>query len=297
MADQFLPVLQKPLNIDQIRSVLSQSQVGHTIFYYASVPSTMPIAHEMATKPSIQSGTMIVAEEQTSGRGRLQRQWLADANSSILVSLLLRSTELPTHFPILMMAAGITVIETIIEMMPALSGKCGLKWPNDIVLGIDPTRPLKAGGILIESRFHGAQLSYAIVGMGINVNQSQQQLPLTDEGALAATSLAAFTGQEWDRSTLLITLAKKWELILQQIKEDQHDIVQLWRNYLWTIGQQVAMINTIQTPHETICSGTAFDIDEDGALLIRDNEGVIHKVHVGDVSLRPISTLDSQKQL
>ena len=181
------------LEIERIRSELVHHTIGHRIFHYHSVASTMPIAHELAKDSAIRSGTLIIAEEQSAGRGRLERRWQAPPNSSLLMSLLLRGDLLPSQPATLMMIAGIAAIDAITQSMPTLAGKCGLKWPNDIVLGDRETPFKKVGGILIESQFSSGRLAYAVVGMGLNVQQRAEQLPQIHSGAVQATSLAAFT--------------------------------------------------------------------------------------------------------
>ncbi len=283
------------LEIERIRSELVHHTIGHRIFHYHSVASTMPIAHELAKDSAIRSGTLIIAEEQSAGRGRLERRWQAPPNSSLLMSLLLRADLLPSQPATLMMIAGIAAIDAITQNMPTLAGKCGLKWPNDIVLGDRETPFKKVGGVLIESQFSSGRLAYAVVGMGLNVQQRAEQLPPIHSGGVQATSLAAFTDTEWNRSTLLVAIARSWEQLLQQSRTDESAILQRWQEHLWTLGQQVVVTqaaSVTQTASATgsagtiVCEGLALGVEADGALIVRDAEGIDHCVYAGDVSLR-----------
>lgn len=299
MAAQFASIIQSTdestLESERIRSELLHHTIGHRIFHYHSVASTMPIAHELAKDSAIRSGTLIVAEEQSAGRGRLERRWQAPPNSSLLMSLLLRADLLPSQPATLMMIAGIAAIDAITQNMPTLAGKCGLKWPNDIVLGDRETPFKKVGGVLIESQFSSGRLAYAVVGMGLNVQQRAEQLPQIHTGGVQATSLAAFTGTEWNRSTLLVAIARSWEQLLQQSRTDESAVLQRWQEHLWTLGQQVVVTqaaSVTQTASATgsagtiVCEGLALGVEADGALIVRDAEGIDHCVYAGDVSLR-----------
>ena len=308
MAAQFASIIQSAnestgestLEIERIRSELVHHTIGHRIFHYHSVASTMPIAHELAKDSAIRSGTLIIAEEQSAGRGRLERRWQAPPNSSLLMSLLLRADLLPSQPATLMMIAGIAAIDAITQNMPTLAGKCGLKWPNDIVLGDrvlgDRETPFKkVGGVLIESQFSSGRLAYAVVGMGLNVQQRAEQLPQIHSGGVQATSLAAFTDTEWNRSTLLIAIARSWEQLLQQSRTEESAVLQRWQEHLWTLGQQVVVTqaaSVTQTASATgsagtiVCEGLALGVEADGALIVRDAEGIDHCVYAGDVSLR-----------
>ena len=307
MAAQFASIIQSAdestgestgestLEIRRIRSELVHHTIGHRIFHYRSVASTMPIAHDLAKDSAIRSGTLIVAEEQSAGRGRLERRWQAPPNSSLLMSLLLRGDLLPSQPATLMMIAGIAAIDAITQSMPTLAGKCGLKWPNDIVLGDRETSFKKVGGVLIESQFSSGRLAYGVVGMGLNVQQRAEQLPQIHNGGVQATSLAAFTGTEWNRSTLLVAIARSWEQLLQQSRTDESAVLQRWQEHLWTLGQQVVVTQAASVTQTTsatgsagtiVCEGLALGVEADGALIVGDAEGAHHSVYAGDVSLR-----------
>lgn len=270
------------LDIERVKDTLKEAAIGHTIVYLESVESSMSIGQELANHPATRSGTLIVAEEQSAGRGRLDRTWHAPKGSSLLCSLLLKADQLPKQPPLLMMMAGVAIVNSLTLLMPTLSGHCGLKWPNDVLLGSKKSAAKKVSGILIENQLQGAQLSHAVIGFGINVNQTEQELPLVSSGALWPTSLFTFTGEHMDRSTLLIELARQWEQLLQQSQNDENAVYEQWRAAQWMLGEKVL----VREGDAVLYSGTALNVETDGSLLLADETGTIHKVHAGDVSLR-----------
>lgn len=270
------------LDIERVHRTLHSAKVGHTIVYHQSVPSTMPIAHELANLPSTRSGTLVIAEEQSAGRGRLDRSWQAKMGSSLLCSLLLKEEQLPSQPIVLVMMAGVAVVNALTTLLPTLSGSCGLKWPNDVLLGHDRQTAQKVSGILIENQLQGSQLAHTVIGFGINVNQTEQDLPSLPNNPLQPTSIYSFSGQRMDRATLLIELARQWEALLKQNQQDDTSIFQQWRSAQWTLGQNIAVHNQ----EILLCAGTALDVEVDGALIVKTGTGEIQRVHMGDVSLR-----------
>lgn len=271
-----------PLDIERVKDTLKESTIGHTIVYLQSVESTMSIAHELANRPSTRSGTLIVAEEQSAGRGRLDRTWHAPKGSSLLCSLLLKGEQLPKQPTMLMMMAGVAIVNSLALLVPTLSGHCGLKWPNDVLLGREKKAAKKVSGILIENQLQGAHLSHAVIGFGINVNQTAQELPRVASGALLPTSLFTFTGEHLNRSVLLIELARQWEQLLQQDQNAENAVYEQWRTAQWMLGEKVV----VREGDAVLYSGTALNVETDGSLLLADEIGAIHTIHAGDVSLR-----------
>lgn len=283
-----MPIEATNLNIEAIRSNLHKSAVGHTIFYYPTIPSTMPVAHTLADDSSIRSGTLVLTEEQTEGRGRLARNWHSPFGKAILLSLLLRNEQIPAQPVTLMMIAGIVAVEAITKLAPDLSGQCGLKWPNDILLGKERTHPQKVGGILIESRRAGTERLHSVVGVGINANQPVAQLAQVQSKSLPPTSIYAYLGRPVDRSELIVEIGRLWAHYLQQCYSDEMAIFEKWRAYLWTIGQEVDILDAGEVVH----SGLVLDVNSDGSLLLDTGYGrnyenrEVQAVYVGDVSLR-----------
>ncbi|MCX6046164.1 MAG: biotin--[acetyl-CoA-carboxylase] ligase [Chloroflexi bacterium] len=279
------------LNLQQLAQVLQHSPVGHTIDYHRSIPSTMLIAQKLAEQPHTRSGVVIVAEEQTAGRGRLQRRWETPLGQALLVSIIMK----PTQFAgwqglapmLLSMAAGVATARAIEAFSPSFTGHVGLKWPNDVLLSHDSDYNMqkvgKVAGILVEGAFHQGELLYAILGIGINVNQTHADLPPAQPGAPAPTSLRLFADQEFDRTALFIALC---HALGELVHPDQpaQALRTEWRSRLWTLGQMVT-VRTTGTAGESF-SGRAVDVTPEGSLVVEDETGARRSFTAGDVSIR-----------
>jgi BirA family biotin operon repressor/biotin-[acetyl-CoA-carboxylase] ligase len=268
-----------PLDRTRITHALAGCAIGHTVLYYESVASTMPIAQEIARRTESSSGTIVVAEEQSAGRGRLARQWRAPARQALLTSIVLQPPHLPAEPGHLPMLAGLAVVNAL-NALPLTNGiQTGLKWPNDILLGRGRSQPAKAGGILIESTFVAGAWQAAVVGVGINVNQLHDDLPDVTLPAAPPTSLRIELGRMVDRTALFIGLCQEWEKTFMLAPDE---LAAAWRSHLWTLGQPVSVYGS----DGVILSGVAVDARDDGALVIEDETGQRRAVAAGDVSSR-----------
>ena len=185
------------LDLTFIRQQLTHSPIGHTLYYHTTVPSTMPIAAELAQEPNTPSGTIVVAEEQSSGRGRRGRTWQAPYASALLVSIILKAPQLPTLPSTITMQAGNALLAAVAALLPELEGDLRLKWPNDLVIGHDPASARKVAGILAESSLNAdGSLNHAILGIGINVNQRSNDLPRIAPPTPRPTSLRVATSRD-----------------------------------------------------------------------------------------------------
>jgi BirA family biotin operon repressor/biotin-[acetyl-CoA-carboxylase] ligase len=278
----------RPLDITRLAIALQSCGVGHTVDYHESTASTMQIAHQLANDPATRSGTVVVAEEQSEGMGRMNRRWEAPNHSSLLMSLIIKSPQLPASPSQLPMMAGIAIVRALLAVEPELTDEVGLKWPNDVLLGEDLASGHKVAGVLIETAFRLNTMEYAIVGMGINVHQQANELPVLPAGAPPATSLATWLGRGLerpvDRTALMIALCTAWDKLLS--RRERHDIHREWRNLLYTLGQPVTVATGRGAPH-TIITGVAIDVGVEGDLLVQDQLGHIHSVNAGDVTTRP----------
>jgi BirA family biotin operon repressor/biotin-[acetyl-CoA-carboxylase] ligase len=275
-------LLDLPFLHDQLR----YCPVGHLIVYYRTIPSTMPIAHQLAQRSEIRTGAVVVAEEQTAGRGRLQRNWTTPPGEALLLSFIAKRP-LPVALPQLPMATGVALAEALESFHPDLAGKVGLKWPNDLLLGNNVATGRKVAGVLIETAFQGGDPAYAIIGIGVNVNQTEAGLPAPPPGAPPATSLRLHLQrtEEVDRTALLITICRSLSRWVVQPVAPQ-EIFNCWRDRLWTLGQAVAIVEAGEVLSGAACRGRALDVRLDGSLLVEDETGVQTSFAAGDVSLR-----------
>lgn len=270
------------LDLDHLRQVLAGAPIGHTLDYHEVVPSTMPVAHEWARQAGTRSGMVVVAEEQSTGRGRFARRWEAPYGTALLVSVILKPPwpVAPTELPI---RTGLAVVYALESLGPAMAGCVGLKWPNDILLGHSPSDAGKVAGILIENEWRGNELTHAVVGIGINVNQLADQLPPPPPGAPRPTSVRAFLGApgEVDRTALLVALCRALGNQLANSGESS-DLHKDWRAYLWTLGQHVSVYEA----DRLVWRGRAIDASVDGALLVLAETGEVRRFVAGEVSIR-----------
>jgi BirA family biotin operon repressor/biotin-[acetyl-CoA-carboxylase] ligase len=280
------------LDLTFIRQQLAHSPIGHTVVYHTSVPSTMPIAAELAQDPNTPSGLIVVAEEQTSGRGRSGRTWLAPYASALLVSIVLKPPQCNLPAATLTMLAGNALLTAAAAVVPPLQGELRLKWPNDLVVGSDPLTARKVAGILAESSLQAdGSLRYAILGIGINVNQQASDLPRIAPPTprpislrLASNQIAENTDSDRliDRGYLLVHLCQQ---LAKELTLTPAESYQRWKSHLATLGHMVAVYaNGPEQPATLV--GQAVDVQEDGALIVVDATGTQQRVHAADVSIR-----------
>lgn len=252
----------QPLDWQRVARARAGSRLGQAIVYYPSVDSTNTVARALAREGAA-DGTVVLADEQTRGRGRHGRRWLASPRSGLAVSVLLRpAADFPLHT--LTMAAALAASDVV----GALAGRrCALKWPNDVLVD-----GAKVGGILLELDQVGSDWT-VVVGVGLNVNAAPD-LP-------GVQALADATGAtEIAREPLLIDLLAALEAYVTLAAHEPATVPRLWRERLVTLGQPVG----VRAP-DGMLEGVAVDVDAEGALLVRLPNGALRAVHAGDVSL------------
>jgi len=245
---------------------LKTSFLGQDVLYFPSVPSTMDAAKDVARR-GCREGIIVVADEQTAGKGRLGRSWVTPAGSSIAVSIILRP-ELHQLSALTMIAslAVVRSIEQVTGLHPAI------KWPNDVLVN-----GKKVCGILIASELMGDKVDWAVVGIGINVNLETSRFP---EIAATATSLSAELGREVSRLDVLCALLVELEQLYLASRQGR-PFYQEWRRRLETLGKQVRV-----TSGDVVEEGIAESVDREGNLLLRLPDGSLATIIAGDVTLR-----------
>jgi biotin-(acetyl-CoA carboxylase) ligase len=285
-----------PLDPARLAAALGETPIGHTVHYHTTLPSTMTLAHQLAGRPETRSGTLVVAEEQSAGRGQRVRRWEAPAGQALLMSLILKPplSCAPEQLPML---AGVATLQALGNFVPTLRGQIGLKWPNDLLLGRSPMQGQKVAGILAEASYRQSELQYAIIGVGINVNQLATDLPVIEPVATPAavppTSLRLFlaathgdTADEapapLDRTALLITWAQHWA---QWMACSPDLLFTAWRDNLWTLGQAV-VIHSAREQNSEPFTGRAVTVTAAGNLVVVNDAAVERSFAAGDVSAR-----------
>jgi BirA family biotin operon repressor/biotin-[acetyl-CoA-carboxylase] ligase len=261
------------LSTARIQELLTTAFVGRPTRYRATIGSTMDEARTLA-EGGAPEGTVIVADEQTSGRGRLQRTWWAPPASSLLLSLLLRPGLLAQQAQRLTMICSLATCDAISEVT-GLSAH--VKWPNDVLI-----EGRKVCGILTELDVLEERIRYAIVGIGINVNVDFEDAPPL---IVPATSLSIEAGRPVSRLELLVALCASIERRYVALREGQ-SFHQEWAERMATLGEPVHV-----TGGGEQWDGLAVGVDKDGALLVRGADGDVQRVLAGDVTLRPMPQL------
>ena len=255
---------------------------GRNLICLARIGSTNAVAKELA-RDGAPEGTVVVADEQTAGRGRLGRRWLAPPGTCLLCSVLFRPQLPLAQVHHLTMVCALAAADAI-EVVGGL--KAGLKWPNDLVIPCSTTEMpsphwRKLAGLLTETGVAGERLDFAIVGLGINVNVPPEMLPSL---AADATSVSAEIGRPVDRAELLGAMMAEVETRYERLRAGASPYDE-WAARLLTLGQVVQAT----TPTGEL-TGVAESVDEAGALLLRTADGAIHTLTAGDVTLRPGDT-------
>jgi BirA family biotin operon repressor/biotin-[acetyl-CoA-carboxylase] ligase len=242
----------------------------------ASVPTTMARAAELAAAGAPEGAT-VLAEEQTEGRGRLGRAWVAPPGSSLLLSVVLRPPLGQEAVWLTVAAAGVALAEAVDAVAPA-AGPAALKWPNDLEL-----HGRKAAGLLAEAHLDGDRLAAVLLGMGVNVTQGAADLP--PEVADRATSVSLAAGAPVDRADLLAAWAGRFLGGYQALCAGRPGpVLAAYRERLATVGQRVRADRIGADP----VVGTAVDLTPTGGLVVQTPAGARVEVLAADVHhLRP----------
>lgn len=256
---------------NEIRLGLQTNKLGKTIHYLESTESTQKIAHQLS-QDGCPEGTIVIAEEQTNGRGRLTRHWHSPKQTGIWMSVVLRPN-LPPHkapqFTLITAVAVVQAIEDLCDIHPEI------KWPNDILID-----GKKVTGILTELQADSDKIHSIIIGIGINVNQSKDQFP--NELHSIATSLAIESGEKIVRAALIQKILANLERYYQVYLEQGFTPLKiLWESYAISIGKEI-IARTISGD----ITGKAIGISNEGVLKIQDHNGQIHDIYSADIEVK-----------
>ncbi len=239
------------------------------ILYFTETDSTNIRAKDIAARGASE-GTIVLSEKQTKGRGRKARNWFSPPRDGIYLSLILRPKIAPREAPRITLLTAVAIAETLLSM----SGlEIAIKWPNDIL-----ANGKKLAGILTEMSTKGERINYVVAGLGLNVHTPR----FPDEIQGKATSILMETGKQFPRVALAQEYLKWHEDyygVLQSIGFEP--IRRRWKELANIVGQRVT-VETIDTEY----SGEVQDIDNDGALILKDKTGRSHRIIFGDVTLR-----------
>ena len=236
--------------------------------YFRQIDSTNSYARQLAADGGLE-GEIVIAEEQTSGRGRLGRNWFSPPFLNLYLSLILRPRMPAAEAPQLTLMTAVALTDAIRAFC---SDAAVIKWPNDILIG-----GRKIAGVLTESSCTGDSLEFVIIGVGINVNCGRDLMPQTIRDR--ATSLLEINGGPVSRENLLCGLIQAMDRCYGILEERGFSaIAREWEARFGLRGREVR----VEAGDQTFI-GRAAGIDRDGALLVESENGKVERVIAGDV--------------
>jgi len=233
------------------------------IHYYQEIPSTMDVARDLARKgcPHL---SIVIAERQLKGRGRLQRTWHS-SDGGLCFTVVLRPRIPPALSPRINLAASLYMAQTLRQRHGI---QAQVKWPNDVLVA-----DRKISGMLAEMEAETDRVVFVNVGIGLNVNNDPPaDLP-------QAVSVKQLLGHAVERKAILEDFLQRLESGLQT--DDFDSVITEWKKFSVTLNRQVRVVT-----HRSVIEGTAVDVDDNGALVLQSDDGTIQKIFHGDCFTR-----------
>ena len=259
----------------KIKEYLTTEFIGSEIHIFDKVESTNDTAKEFALN-GCKEGTVVIADSQSKGRGRLGRMWESPSGAGIYLSIILKPKKVVSQLTLM---AGVVAVEAIQHITcyeenlrrGLCAGRVSLKWPNDININ-----GKKAGGILTEGISKGKAV---IVGIGINVNTPPRGGEgFSDELKDKATSIMIETGKRVDRNLLIAELLNRFEYWYEKFIEEGETVMKRWRELSDTFGRRIKV-----SAENKVFEGVAEMIDSEGSLMLRQNNGSLKRISAGEI--------------
>jgi len=264
------------LTPSEVKPSLKTRWMGKMIHYFTRLDSTNSKAYELATRGA-EEGEVVISECQVKGKGRLGRDWFSPPYLNLYLSVILRPKIPPHQAPLITLMAAVATAEAI-EKYSGLRPL--IKWPNDILL-----KGRKVAGLLNEIQSETDRIHFVILGIGVNLNLDEKMFPKKIRSI--ATSIKKEMGQAISRKAFLSSLLQQleeWYAIY--LKEGGNVILKAWRDRAHIRGRRVKVTSFGET-----ISGIAVDIDSDGALILRMENGKRRRVVAGDVEYQERSRI------
>ncbi len=242
---------------EELDEVITSSSLVDEIVYFLETSSTMDIAKDLADRGK---RALIIAEKQLQGRGRLGRSWESAEGGLWFTLILMEALPLKRVFLLTYLSA----LATALAIKDTFNLLATVKWPNDVLI-----EGKKVAGILLEIKAEVDQLLYALIGIGINVNNAV----LNKEFLHPATSIS----EELQKKVSRLPLLKNFLIHFERLLQEPEQILPLWKERSETLGKWVKIV----TQKDTIV-GKAVDIDEEGALMVITESGEVKRVFSGD---------------
>ena len=254
----------------EIGSGLKSKILGCKIFCFKEVTSTQEVAKKLAVQGCVE-GTVVVAEKQTRGRGRIGREWVSPLGG-VWLSIVLRPNLPPQYAQRITLTTSVAVAKTV-RRLYGLNAK--IKWPNDVLVD-----GYKVCGILVEASGEADRINYMVVGVGVNLNVDFSMVK--PNLSKTATSISQILGRKVSRVEFIREFLFEMEKAYITLTKNRfNQILAEWRKLSETLGCRVKVIS-----QKEVFTGEALDVDEDGYLLVRLKDGTVKRVVSGDVSIR-----------
>ena len=267
-----LDLSQDLLTPSEIKPLLTTEWMGRTIHHFQTIDSTNSKAYQLALHGA-EEGEVVVAESQEKGRGRLGRPWYSPPSLNLYFSVILRPKIPPHQASLLTLMAAVATADAVQE----ISGLLPLiKWPNDILL-----RGRKVAGLLNEIHSGMGRVHFVILGIGVNLNMEGKLF--SKEIRKVATSLKKEMGRAVSRKGFFLVLLRRLEVWYEIfLKEGAPPVLKAWRDRAQIKGRPVRVTSSGET-----LTGIAVDIDSDGGLILKTEDGQQKRIVTGDVEYDP----------
>jgi len=257
-------------SIEELKTLI-KGYFGKEIIFHETVDSTNALAMELAEK-GIPHGSVIIADNQSKGKGRLGRIWFSPRNANVYMSVIIRPEMEPKD-------ATLLTIMSAVSCARAIGNSAGLevkiKWPNDLMAS-----GKKIGGILTEMKSDQDRIIFAVIGIGINVNSRLDTFP-PDVRSIATSITEELGGKEFSRTLIAAEILKElehWFKVL--IKTGRPQLISEWKKLSSTLGKKVRVVSGKDT-----FTGIAEDIDDEGRLTLKLSSGILKTISAGDVTM------------
>lgn len=257
---------------EEVASRLKTKRMGKTIRYFSVIDSTNNYAKRIG-EDGAPDGTLVIADEQTAGKGRSGRRWVTPSGQAIAFTLLLRPALPPSRISMVTLVMGLAVCRAIRRLYDL---PVGIKWPNDVVID-----GKKICGILTEMSAEIDGVHYIVIGVGINANLTSFPEEIRD----VATSVALQLGHDVSRAEIIAEVMKQFEDFYEGFEQDG-DLTKLIGEYNSDLLNRNNKVRVLDPKGEY--EGTALGIDRLGQLLVRRQDGSVAEVYAGEVSVRGV---------
>ena len=254
----------------EIQNSLSTNYIGQKIYYFLELESTNIIAKEKALhrEEGVNEGTIIIAERQSAGKGRLGRKWFSP-EGGIWLSIILYPRLSPSYIPRMTLMTAVAVVNSLKKYTDI---KTQIKWPNDILIN-----EKKFCGILTEMSAELDLINWVVVGIGINANINQVEFP--EDIKYNSVSLKEILGKKISRVRLIQIFLEEFEKYYERLKRKEFSsVLKEWKLFSHTLGKKIKV-----NIGEKVVTGEAIDINEKGALILKKKDGELIEIISGTI--------------